>query len=277
MKPKLRTTENEPLMGEELDEELVRRVQRGVVLRDVNLFAELARDAKRTGAAVAERLDVRITHAQPVDRAAQLLDLRFGQRLDRELLELLADLRFGSKIVFVAAAGFDRALHFLAAVQMHFDAHEMWKAVEEVGVTQMAIVGDAFGKPMVRALEEAEDDSSPYDLSSLTMIVSSGVMWTAPVKEALMERGNFICLDSLGSSEGAGFANQVSVKGAKATTARFSIGANTKVFTEDGTEVVIAMMARAEAFAEAAMFGSGVHGWSWDAAPHGRVTAFHPS
>ena len=36
----------------------------------------------------------------------------------------------------------------------------------------------------------------------------------------------------------AGFANQVSVKGAKATTARFSIGANTKVFTEDGTEVV---------------------------------------
>ena len=40
------------------------------------------------------------------------------------------------------------------------------------------------------------------------------------------------------SSEGAGFANQVSVKGAKATTARFSIGANTKVFTEDGTEVV---------------------------------------
>lgn len=120
----------------------------------------------------------------------------------------------------------------------HFDAHEMWKAVEEVGVTQMAIVGDAFGKPMVRALEEAEDDSSPYDLASLTMIVSSGVMWTAPVKEALMERGNFICLDSLGSSEGAGFANQVSVKGAKATTARFSIGANTKVFTEAGTEVV---------------------------------------
>jgi len=120
----------------------------------------------------------------------------------------------------------------------HFDAHEMWKAVEEVKVTQMAIVGDAFGKPMVRALEEAEDDSSPYDLSTLTMIVSSGVMWTAPVKEALMERGNFICLDSLGSSEGAGFANQISMKGSKATTARFSIGAFTKVFKEDGTEVV---------------------------------------
>ena len=52
-----------------------------------------------------------------------------------------------------------------------------------------------------------------------------------------MERGEFICLDSLGSSEGAGFANQVSTKGSTAKTARFSIGAFTKVFTEDGREV----------------------------------------
>ena len=36
----------------------------------------------------------------------------------------------------------------------HFDADELWRAVERNGVTQMAIVGDAFGKPMVRALEQ---------------------------------------------------------------------------------------------------------------------------
>ena len=34
-------------------------------------------------------------------------------------------------------------------------------------VTQMAIVGDAFAKPMVRALEEAEAKGEPYDISSL--------------------------------------------------------------------------------------------------------------
>ena len=45
--------------------------------------------------------------------------------------------------------------------------HELWRAVERERVTQMAIVGDAFGKPMVRALEEAEADGTPYDLSSL--------------------------------------------------------------------------------------------------------------
>lgn len=121
--------------------------------------------------------------------------------------------------------------------QRNFNATELWEAVETAQVTQMAIVGDAFGKPMVAALEEAEAKGKTYDLSTLRMLISSGVMWTAPVKEALMERGEFICLDSLGSSEGAGFANQVSSKGSTAKTARFSIGAFTKVFTEDGREV----------------------------------------
>lgn len=118
-----------------------------------------------------------------------------------------------------------------------FDPHELWRAVQRDRVTQMAIVGDAFGKPMVRALEEAEARGEPYDLSSLRAIISSGVIWTAEVKEALMARGSFVCLDSLGSSEGVGFANQLSVPGSKATTARFRIGEQTRVITEDGCEV----------------------------------------
>ncbi len=118
-----------------------------------------------------------------------------------------------------------------------FDAHELWKAVEREHVTQMAIVGDAFGKPMARALEEAELDNAPYDLGSLGLMISSGVMWTAEVKEALMARGSFFCLDSLGSSEGVGFASQISAPGATATTAKFQIGEFAKVLTEDGRAV----------------------------------------
>jgi acyl-CoA synthetase (AMP-forming)/AMP-acid ligase II len=119
----------------------------------------------------------------------------------------------------------------------HFDAHELWQAVQRERVTQMAIVGDAFAKPMVRALEDAERDSDPYDLSSVRAIISSGVMWTAEVKEQLMKRGMFVCLDSLGSSEGVGFAYQVDAPGAKPQTARFTISENTRVLTEDGREV----------------------------------------
>ena len=119
----------------------------------------------------------------------------------------------------------------------HFDAHEMWRAVAKHKLTQMAIVGDAFGKPMVRALEEAEANGEPYDLTSLRVIISSGVMWTAEVKEALMARAGCVCLDSLGSSEGAGFGSQVAIPGAKATTAKFTIGEHTRVLTEDGRAV----------------------------------------
>jgi 3-oxocholest-4-en-26-oate---CoA ligase len=64
------------------------------------------------------------------------------------------------------------------------------------------------------------------------------VMWSAEVKHALMQRGNFICLDSLGSSEGVGFAGSISTPGTEPKTARFSIGASTKVFTLQGKEIV---------------------------------------
>ncbi len=123
-------------------------------------------------------------------------------------------------------------------VGRHFDAHELWQTVQRERVTQMAIVGDAFAKPMVRALQEAEAGGTPYDLSSVDLIISSGVMWSAEVKQALMKRGHFVCLDSLGSSEGVGFAGSISAPGTEQKTAKFSIGARTKVFTEDGTEVV---------------------------------------
>ncbi len=118
-----------------------------------------------------------------------------------------------------------------------FDADELWRAVQRNGVTQMAIVGDAFGKPMSRSLERAESEGEPYDLTSLGVVISSGVMWTAEVKEALMARAGCICLDSLGSSEGVGFASQISIPGAEATTAKFQIGEHAKVLSEDGREI----------------------------------------
>jgi fatty-acyl-CoA synthase len=123
-------------------------------------------------------------------------------------------------------------------VDRHFDAHELWETVQRERVSQMAIVGDAFAKPMLRALEEAEARGKPYDISSLRLIISSGVMWSAEVKHALMERGTFICFDSLGSSEGVGFAGSISAPGAEQKTAKFTIGASTKVFTDDGREVL---------------------------------------
>jgi fatty-acyl-CoA synthase len=118
-----------------------------------------------------------------------------------------------------------------------FDPHELWRTVERERVTQMAIVGDAFAKPMLAALEEAEAEGRTYDLSSLQLVVSSGVMWSAEVKQGLLQRGSFMCFDSLGSSEGVGFASSISAPGAEQATARFAIGPQARVFADDGRDV----------------------------------------
>jgi fatty-acyl-CoA synthase len=104
-------------------------------------------------------------------------------------------------------------------------------------VTNLAIVGDAFAKPMLRALEDAEARGEAYDISSVALLISSGVIWSAAVKEAFMERQPMICYDSLGSSEGVGFANSISAPGAETKTAKFTIGPHAQVLTDDGREV----------------------------------------
>jgi fatty-acyl-CoA synthase len=119
----------------------------------------------------------------------------------------------------------------------HFDPHELWRVVGSERITQMAIVGDAFAKPMVAALDEAAARDDAYDLSSLVLVISSGVMWSAPVKQALMQYQPVFCLDSLGSSEGVGFASNLTAPGQPVATAEFTIGAQTKVLTEDGRPV----------------------------------------
>ncbi|MGB6058753.1 MAG: acyl-CoA synthetase [Microthrixaceae bacterium] len=118
-----------------------------------------------------------------------------------------------------------------------FDGHELCQAVDRNKVTQLTIVGDAFAKPILAALDEARAAGKPYDISSLKIILSSGVMWSKEAKESLLEWCSATLADSLGSSEGVGFATSVSRRDAPAKTARFALGPNAKVFTEEGHEV----------------------------------------
>ena len=117
-----------------------------------------------------------------------------------------------------------------------FDAHELWSASQREKATQLVIVGDAFAKPMIRALAEANDDGRPYDTSSVRLIISSGVMWTQEVKTELLEWGEFALFDAMGSSEGT-MGNQVTSRGNVGGTAKFAMSETTRVFTEDGREV----------------------------------------
>ena len=124
----------------------------------------------------------------------------------------------------------------------HFDADELWRTVETDGITMVTMVGDAFGRPMIESLDRAAVEGRTPDLSSLRLLLSSGVMFSAPIKDALLDHHPCTIVDTLGSSEGTGMASQVTsgrarVAGRRETTARFSLGEHTRVFTEDGREV----------------------------------------
>ena len=114
-----------------------------------------------------------------------------------------------------------------------FDPDELWQQVDEHRVTQMAIVGDAFAKPMVEALSRAEENGQPYSAESLMLVISSGVMWSQEVKDELSDKTGVLCIDMLGSSEGLGFGASTSAKGSSANTASFKIGDSAVVVGED--------------------------------------------
>jgi fatty-acyl-CoA synthase len=119
-----------------------------------------------------------------------------------------------------------------------FDADEMCEAVQRHRVSQLTIVGDAFARPILEALERAESGGHPYDLSSLRVILSSGVMWSQPVKAALHRWCTATLADALGSSEGIGFASAIARRGERATTGQFRLGENARVIDEEGNDVV---------------------------------------
>jgi 3-oxocholest-4-en-26-oate---CoA ligase len=117
------------------------------------------------------------------------------------------------------------------------DAHELLATAQRERATNVVIVGDSFAKPIIRALDEATAAGTPYDTSAMKVVISSGVMWTAEVKEQLLDRvPHLMLLDAIGSSEGSMGIN-VTMRGMPIETAKFSGMPETKVFTEDGRVV----------------------------------------
>ena len=117
------------------------------------------------------------------------------------------------------------------------DAAEVLTAVQDEQATNLTIVGDTFSKPLITELDAAIARGEPYDTSSLARIVSSGVMWTAEVKNALIDRMEQVMLiDAMGSTEGS-MGVSITMKGLPPDTAKFTQNPTTKVFTDDDREV----------------------------------------
>lgn len=116
-----------------------------------------------------------------------------------------------------------------------FDAHEFWSEAERLKASGAAIVGMAFAAPLLEALER---HPGRWDLSALRRLGSSGTVWSMENKQGLLRHlPDCVIFDSFGSSEAVGMGASSSSAGAAAETAKFMVGLNSAVFTEDGRRV----------------------------------------
>jgi acyl-CoA synthetase (AMP-forming)/AMP-acid ligase II len=115
------------------------------------------------------------------------------------------------------------------------DVPELLDTIDREGVNLIAIVGDAFAKPINRTLAASP---GKWSLASLVAITSSGVMFSEPVKQELLTHATTaMIIDAFSSSEAVGMGQSVSAAGAEVKTAKFTVGENTRVLDEDGRDV----------------------------------------
>jgi 3-oxocholest-4-en-26-oate---CoA ligase len=118
------------------------------------------------------------------------------------------------------------------------DSKELLGLVEQEKVNMLVIIGDVFAKPILNELDAAKDAGTPYDISSVIAVASSGVMWSQPVKQGLLaHHPGMLLIDALGSSEAIGMGSSMSAGDAAATTAKFTQGALGVVIKDDGSLV----------------------------------------
>ena len=120
--------------------------------------------------------------------------------------------------------------------QLGFDPDFLFKEVERTQTNNIVIVGDAFAKPMADALDKAKSENNPYDLESVNTIISSGVMWSAEVKDSLLKHHDMILIDAMGSTEG-GMGSSRASRDEPAPTAKFTINPGVIVITDEGKHV----------------------------------------
>ena len=136
---------------------------------------------------------------------------------------------------FTANMFLTQAGSVVTLVDRSLDWTEVLDTIERERIGALTIVGDAFGKPMVKAL-----DARPghWDLSSLMLVASSGVMWSEPVKEAMLAHnpGMFL-VDTFSSSEAIGMGSSISAGENAEKTAHFALGPGCQVFGDDGTPI----------------------------------------
>jgi acyl-CoA synthetase (AMP-forming)/AMP-acid ligase II len=117
-----------------------------------------------------------------------------------------------------------------------FDANRVLDTIVAQRVKGLCIVGDAFARPLVDALDA---EPARWDLCTVRVVFSSGVMFHPTTKSRLLRHlPNAVIVDSLGSSEAGGLARSMTTRDEHAESARFEVGPRTRVIDDQGRDVV---------------------------------------
>jgi fatty-acyl-CoA synthase len=121
-----------------------------------------------------------------------------------------------------------------------FDPAEAIAACERYRPTNAVIVGDAFARPLLRALDERGGD-----ITSLQVMISSGTMWSPEAKAGLLRHHpGLVLIDSLGSSESLGMGAAVQSAANAGAPTRFMHDPNTIVVDDQLRPVAPGTMGR---------------------------------
>jgi fatty-acyl-CoA synthase len=133
--------------------------------------------------------------------------------------------------LFTAVSAMSKAAPVVITRKHSFDATAALDAVTRLRCSAFVIVGDAFARPLLDALRA---DPGRYDVTCLTLMVSSGMMWSPEVKTGLLEfMPDAMLVDSFGASEGAGIGLSVTTRDLPPTEARFEAGDTIVVRPDD--------------------------------------------
>lgn len=142
-----------------------------------------------------------------------------------------APLMHGTAFVF-AGTVLSRGGTVVTLERTSFDVDELLDTIDACRVTDLCIVGDAFGRPMVDRLDAAP---ARWNLRSLKAVSSSGMMWGDANKQRLLAHAPAaLLIDFLNSSEASGMGRSITSKGRGAATAKFRLGENAFVIDAHG-------------------------------------------
>ncbi len=104
-----------------------------------------------------------------------------------------------------------------------FEPEEALRLSERHNPDVTVIVGDAFARPLLRAIEAGKGR-----LGQTGMMISSGTMWSPEIKAALLAHcPAMICFDAYGSSEGLGYGASINTAANADAPTRFLHDPNT--------------------------------------------------